>query len=117
MFFRKIKREHELVRAFQKLFLGQGGRLKPEAAVVLEFLRDEAGARGELGNGGTRNCSATARTLSANWKSDSNGGNGALVLGEAAPLRVWAQCGEDFFSKPGQKVLTLCHKGSSILSY
>lgn len=42
MFFRKIKREHELVRAFQKLFLGQGGRLKPEAAVVLEFLRDEA---------------------------------------------------------------------------
>ena len=36
MFFRKIKREHELVRAFQKLFLGQGGRLKPEAAVVLE---------------------------------------------------------------------------------
>ena len=48
MFFRKIKREHELVRAFQKLFLGQGGRLKPEAAVVLEFLRDEAGARGEL---------------------------------------------------------------------
>ena len=53
MFFRKIKREHELVRAFQKLFLGQGGRLKPEAAVVLEFLRDEAGARGELGNGGT----------------------------------------------------------------
>ena len=53
MYFRKIKREHELVRAFQKLFLGQGGRLKPEAAVVLEFLRDEAGARGELGNGGT----------------------------------------------------------------
>lgn len=53
MFFRKIKREHELVRAFQKLFLGQGGRLKPEAAVVLEFLRDEAGARGELGNGST----------------------------------------------------------------
>ena len=53
MFFRKIKREHELVRTFQKLFLGQGGRLKPEAAVVLEFLRDEAGARGELGNGST----------------------------------------------------------------
>lgn len=37
MFFRKIKREHELVRAFQKLFLGQGGRLKPEAAVVWNF--------------------------------------------------------------------------------
>ena len=52
MFFKKIKREHELVKAFHKLFLSQNGKLKPEAEIVIEFLRDEAGARGELGAGG-----------------------------------------------------------------
>ena len=52
MFFKKIKREHELVKAFHKLFLTPNGKLKPEAEIVIEFLRDEAGARGELGAGG-----------------------------------------------------------------
>ena len=52
MFFKKIKREHELVKAFHKLFLTSNEKLKPEAEIVIEFLRDEAGARGELGTGG-----------------------------------------------------------------
>lgn len=53
MFFKKIKREHELVKAFHKLFLMSNGKLKPEAEIVVEFLRDEAGARGELGMNGS----------------------------------------------------------------
>lgn len=52
MFGKKIKREHELIKAFQGLFNNADGTLKAEAKVVLEFLRDEAGARGELGKGG-----------------------------------------------------------------
>lgn len=52
MFFAKSKRELKLLKAFQGLFLDGEGRLKPEGAVVLAFLRDEAGARGELGRGG-----------------------------------------------------------------
>lgn len=52
MFGKKIKREYELVKAFQGLFNNADGTLKADAKVVLEFLRDEAGARGELGCGG-----------------------------------------------------------------
>ena len=52
MFLTKSKRELKLLKAFQALFLDENGVLKPEGAVVLSFLRDEAGARGELGRGG-----------------------------------------------------------------
>lgn len=52
MFFSKTKRELQLLRAFQNVFLDEKGNLKPEGARVLAFLRDEAGARGELGAGG-----------------------------------------------------------------
>ncbi len=52
MFFKKAKKELALVRAFQKVFCGEDGKLSPEGAEVLAFLRDEAGARGELGSGG-----------------------------------------------------------------
>ena len=50
MFFKNIKRELVLVKAFQKLFLDEKGGLKDEAKVVIAFFRDEAGGRGELGN-------------------------------------------------------------------
>jgi len=49
MFFKSAKRELVLVKAFQKLFLEENGELKDEAKVVVAFLRDEAGGRGELG--------------------------------------------------------------------
>jgi len=52
MFFNQKKRELKLINAFQNLFLDKKGQLKPEGEVVLSFLRDEAGARGELGAGG-----------------------------------------------------------------
>lgn len=52
MFFKKIRRECALCKAFQALFFNKDGKLKPEGAEVLCFLRDEAGARGELGKGG-----------------------------------------------------------------
>lgn len=52
MFFKKVKRERELANAFQKLFFDENGKLRSEAKVVLCFLRDEAGARGELGKRG-----------------------------------------------------------------
>ncbi len=52
MFLKKLKEERKLVHAFRQLFLTADGKLKPEAAVVVEFLRDEAGAKGELGRGG-----------------------------------------------------------------
>lgn len=52
MFFSKAKRELQLVKAFQAVFCDDTGELKPEGAKVLAFLRDEAGARGELGSGG-----------------------------------------------------------------
>lgn len=49
MFFSKAKRELCLLQAFQKLFYDEDGKMKEEAQTVLSFLRDEAGARGELG--------------------------------------------------------------------
>ncbi len=52
MLLKKLKKEQKLARAFRTLFLAADGGLKPEAAAVLEFLRDEAGARGELGRDG-----------------------------------------------------------------
>lgn len=52
MFFSKSKRELKLLKAFQKVFLDENGELSADGAVVLAFLRDEAGARGELGGGG-----------------------------------------------------------------
>lgn len=52
MFFNKYKREFELLKAFQTLFFDARHHLKPEAEKVIAFLRDEAGARGELGHNG-----------------------------------------------------------------
>lgn len=49
MFFNKAKQELILVRAFQNLFLTADKQLKNDARKVIAFLRDEAGARGELG--------------------------------------------------------------------
>jgi len=46
-----LKREAKLARAFQKLFCPDG-KLSSEAQTVLTVLRDEAGARGELGRNG-----------------------------------------------------------------
>jgi len=50
MLFKKAKKELVLVKAFQGLFLDEKGELKDDAKVVMAFLRDEAGARGELGS-------------------------------------------------------------------
>lgn len=52
MFKLKAKKELRLLRAFQALFTDGVGGLKDEARTVLAFLRDEAGARGELGFNG-----------------------------------------------------------------
>ena len=52
MFLKKVKYELKLLKAFQKLFFDEKGKLYPEAEIVLAFLRDEAGARGELGANG-----------------------------------------------------------------
>ena len=49
MFFNKAKQELVLLRAFQNLFCLADKQLKNDAKKVLAFLRDEAGARGELG--------------------------------------------------------------------
>jgi len=49
MFFNKHKTHLVYLKAFQKLFLDEHKKLKPEAETVIAFLRDEAGARGELG--------------------------------------------------------------------
>ena len=46
MAFRKnLKNEYRITKAFRDLFL-QEGRLKPEAEIVLAYLRDECNARG-----------------------------------------------------------------------
>jgi hypothetical protein len=47
-----MKRERELIEAFQKLFFDEKHVLKNEAKIVLNFLREECGARGELGQNG-----------------------------------------------------------------
>lgn len=51
MFFKKLRRDYQLLKAFQGVFCDDKKQLKPEAKIVLAFLRDEAGARGELGKG------------------------------------------------------------------
>lgn len=52
MAFRKnLKNEYRITKAFRDLFL-QEGRLKPEAEIVLAYLRDECNARGEMENYG-----------------------------------------------------------------
>lgn len=50
--FNKHKLHLKYLKAFQTLFLDEHKNLKPEAETVLSFLRDEAGARGELGVNG-----------------------------------------------------------------
>jgi hypothetical protein len=52
MFFNKTKRELKLLTAFQKIFFDEHKKLKAEGKTVLAFLRNEAGARGELGQNG-----------------------------------------------------------------
>lgn len=48
----KLKEEYNITKAFHDLFLIDG-KLKPEAETVIAFLRDECGARGELGQNGS----------------------------------------------------------------
>lgn len=74
MFITKKKRELQLVRAFQKIFLDEDKKLKPEAETVIAFWRDEAGARGELGFGGV------PYFYDANNRFDANAG--AFLLGK-----------------------------------
>lgn len=52
MFFNKAKQELSLVKAFQNLFFTKDKKLSSDALKVIAFLRDEAGARGELGRNG-----------------------------------------------------------------
>lgn len=47
----KLKEEYNITKAFHDLFM-LDGKLKPEAEIVIAFLRDECGARGELGKSG-----------------------------------------------------------------
>lgn len=44
--------EYKLAQAFKKLFL-KDGKLKPEAKIVISFLRDFVHAKGEIGQGST----------------------------------------------------------------
>lgn len=41
---------YTVTKAFKKLFLDKKGNLKPEGEVVVSYLRDVCGARGELGD-------------------------------------------------------------------
>jgi hypothetical protein len=50
--FNKLKQQYKLTKAFKDLFY-ENGKLKAEAEIVLSFLREECGAKGELGKGGT----------------------------------------------------------------
>ena len=52
MFFNKAKQELILLKAFQNVFLTKDKKLSSDAKKVIAFLRDEAGARGELGRNG-----------------------------------------------------------------
>ena len=45
-------KEYYITKAFHDLFMVDG-KLKPEAETVIAFLRDECGARGELGKNGS----------------------------------------------------------------
>ena len=46
-----------------------------------------------------------------------NGTKKAAITVPVVKQTVECPSSADFFQNPGQKVLTLCHKGSSILSY
>ncbi len=74
MFKTKAKKELRLLKAFQALFLGADGELKDEAKTVLSFLRDEAGARGELG------CNGVPYFYDGNNRFDANAA--AFLLGK-----------------------------------
>lgn len=52
MVFNKLKRQYKLTKAFKNLFYEEG-KLKPDAEIVIAFLREECGAKGELGKGGS----------------------------------------------------------------
>lgn len=52
MWLNPVKMHLKRVRAFQKVFLDEQKKLTPQAQTVIAFLRDEAGARGELGING-----------------------------------------------------------------
>lgn len=47
-----IKTEYNITKAFRDLFLADG-KLKPEAEIIIAYLRDECGGRGELENNGS----------------------------------------------------------------
>lgn len=44
---RTLKTEYNVTKAFKKLFF-KNGKLTPEAEIVISYLRDVCGARGEL---------------------------------------------------------------------
>lgn len=52
MFLKKAKRELQILKAFQELFLDENKELKDAGKIVISFLRDEVGGRGELGKNG-----------------------------------------------------------------
>lgn len=68
-----LKNEYNVTKAFHKLFL-KNGKLKPEAEIVISYLRDVCGARGELKD-----------SLTPSYLYDSNGrfdnGAAAFLLG------------------------------------
>lgn len=45
-----FKREYKITRAFRALFLDEKGNLTDNGKIVLSYLRDVCGARGELGD-------------------------------------------------------------------
>ena len=47
-----IRNEYTVTKAFRDLFLAEG-KLKPEAEIIIAYLRDECGGRGELENNGS----------------------------------------------------------------
>lgn len=48
-----LKKKYKLLRAFKYCFCDENGNLTREGKIVLAFLRDEAGAKGELGKNGS----------------------------------------------------------------
>lgn len=49
---KRLIKEEKITGAFRRLFL-EDGKLKPDAEIVMSYLRDECGARGELGKDGS----------------------------------------------------------------
>ncbi len=47
-----LKKRYKLVKAFKGCFCDENGRLSEDGKIVLAALRDECGARGELGKDG-----------------------------------------------------------------